>query len=46
MIQQMKRAGVEFAGCEFNPRDGTFRFFGQPDRSISRTQQPLTREWN
>ena len=25
VIQQMKRAGVEIAGCEINPRDGTVR---------------------
>jgi hypothetical protein len=31
VIQQMKRAGVEIAGCEINPRDGTVRVLaGKP----------------
>jgi hypothetical protein len=29
--RRMKRAGFEIAGCEFNPRDGTFKLiFGKP----------------
>ena len=31
VIQQMKRAGVEIAGCEVNPRDGTVKVIaGKP----------------
>jgi hypothetical protein len=31
VIQQMKRAGVEIAGCEINPRDGTVKVItGKP----------------
>lgn len=31
VIRQMKRAGVEVAGCEVNPRDGTVRIItGKP----------------
>jgi hypothetical protein len=32
VIRQMKRAGVEIAGCEVNPRDGTVRVLtGKPN---------------
>ena len=31
VIRQMKRAGIEIAGCEINPRDGTVRVItGKP----------------
>ena len=47
VIQQMKRAGVEIAGCEINPRDGTVRVIAaQPTDDIEDTT-PIDRgEWN
>jgi hypothetical protein len=35
VIRQMKRAGVEIAGCEINPRDGTVKVLsGKPAGDI------------
>ena len=47
VIQQMKRAGVEIAGCEINPRDGTVRVLAaRPTDDIEDTT-PIDRgEWN
>ena len=49
-IRQMKRAGLDIAGCEFNPREGTFKVIaGKPvdasdiDSDDTRSPDP---KWN
>jgi len=49
-IRQMKRVGLDIAGCEFNPREGTFKVIaGKPvnsrdiDSDDSRSPDP---KWN
>jgi hypothetical protein len=51
VIRQMQRAGVEVAGCEINPRDGTIKVLsGKPvggDITDIDEASPIDRsEWN
>ena len=50
VIRQMKRAGLDIAGCEINPRDGTVKVVtGKPvdasDSDSDDTRSP-DRRWN
>lgn len=49
VIRQMQRAGVEIAGCEINPRDGTVKVIsGKPvgDLDMDSTTASPDPKWN
>ena len=42
----MKRAGVEIAGCEVNPRDGTVRVVSGKPSEATTPDSTDTNEWD
>ena len=48
VIREMKRAGIEIAGCEINPHDGTVRVItGKPSEATTATKQRRApQEWD
>jgi hypothetical protein len=45
-IRQMKRAGLDIAGCEFNPRAGTFKVIAGKPVDAATPDNPDSNEWD